>query len=160
MTEYQSGRSMDRWLVVHIALVDNSSSSKTVSRQISKRATSRPWSSNPRHGTRDIGEPLTAAPSPNWKTTEYAKLPKGQAAATQASIDAGCRGGIDSARTIQLWCLWQDLCFEDRTDFTTKDTSVMRYVVSTALSTTRTDLRYRVSNSYGLCCIRELGFAI
>ena len=51
---------------------------------------------------RVIGEPPAAAPSPNSKTTEYAELPKGQAAATQASIDAGSKGGIDSARTTQL----------------------------------------------------------
>ena len=31
-----------------------------------------------------IGEPPAAAPSPNSKTTEYAKLPKRQAAAKQA----------------------------------------------------------------------------
>ena len=89
-------------MTVYVALADNSSGSRTVSRQISKRATSRLWSSNPWHGTRVIGEPPAAAPSPNSKTTEYAKLPKGQATATQASIDAGCKGGIDSARTISL----------------------------------------------------------
>ena len=86
MTEYQSGRSMNRWLMVHIALVDTSSGSRTVSRQISKRATSRPYSSNPWHWTRVIGEPPAAAPSPNSKTTEYTKLPKGQAAANRSKL--------------------------------------------------------------------------
>ena len=57
---------------VHVALADNSSGSRTVSRQTSKRATSRPWSLNPWHGTGVIGVPHLAMPSLNLKTTEHA----------------------------------------------------------------------------------------
>ena len=59
---------------------------------------------------------------------------EGQAASAQASINAGCSSGIVSAWTIWLWCLWQGLCLEDWTDFTSEDSSVMRYVVSTTQS--------------------------
>ena len=72
MTEYQSERCMDSWLTVHAALVDNSSGSRTVSRPISKRAASRPMSSNPWHETVVNGELPAAVPSPNLKTAEYA----------------------------------------------------------------------------------------
>ena len=98
------------------------------------------------------------------KFEEYAKLPKVQAAATQASIDAGCEGGIDSARTIQLWCLWQDLCFEGGRIGLIGDE--IRRIDGSLHHQDR--LTYDIDSfkflcipiDYGLCCIRELEFAI